>query len=94
MSQKYPDPFSTGGGSAFGINPSTNIQFIIPSDGRVLIRVHNCLGQIVATPFEGEAKAGQYQTVQIEGTSLSSGVYFYSIEHKGQRITKQMVLIK
>jgi hypothetical protein len=82
--QNYPNPF----------NPSTKIQFIVPSDGHVRIRVYNCLGQIVATPYEGEAKAGQYQTVQIDGTSLSSGVYFYSVEHKGQLIAKRMVLIK
>jgi hypothetical protein len=84
VSQNYPNPF----------NPSTKIQFIVPSDGHVRIRVYNCLGQIVATPFEGEVKAGQYQTVQIDGTNLSSGVYFYSIEHGGQRIAKQMVLVK
>jgi hypothetical protein len=84
VSQNYPNPF----------NPSTKIQFVVPSDGHVRIRVCNCLGQIVATPFDGEAKAGQYQAVQIDGTSLSSGVYFYSVEHRGQRITKQMVLIK
>jgi hypothetical protein len=84
VTQNYPNPF----------NPSTKIQFIVPSDGHVRIRVYNCLGQIVATPYEGEAKAGQYQTVQIDGTSLSSGVYFYSVEHKGQLIAKRMVLIK
>jgi hypothetical protein len=84
LSQNYPNPF----------NPSTKIQFVVSSDDHVRIRVYNCLGQIVATPFEGEAKAGQFQTVQIDGASLSSGVYFYCIEHKGQRITKQMVLIK
>jgi hypothetical protein len=82
--QNYPNPF----------NPSTKIQFIVPSDGHVRIRVYNCLGQIVATPFESEAKAGQYQAVQINSSSLSSGVYFYSVEHRGQRITKQMVVIK
>lgn len=84
VSQNYPNPF----------NPSTKIQFVVPSDGHVRIRVYNCLGQIVATPFEGEAKAGQYQTAQIDGTSLSSGVYFYSVEHRGQRIARQMVVIK
>jgi hypothetical protein len=84
LGQNYPNPF----------NPSTQIQFVVPSDGHVRIRVYNCLGQIVATPFEGEAKSGHYQTVQIDGTSLRSGVYFYCIEHRGQRITKQMVLIK
>jgi hypothetical protein len=84
VSQNYPNPF----------NPSTKIQFAVPSDGRVRIRVYNCLGQIVATPFEGEAKAGQYQTVQINSLSLSSGIYFYSVEHRGQLIAKRMVLIK
>jgi hypothetical protein len=82
--QNYPNPF----------NPSTKIQFVVPSDGHVRIRVYNCLGQIVATPFEGEVKADRYQTVQIDGTSLSSGIYFYSVEHRGQRIAKRMVLIK
>jgi hypothetical protein len=84
VSQNYPNPF----------NPSTKITFVVPSDGYVRIRVYNCLGQIIAVPFEGEAKAGRYQTVQIDGTSLSSGVYFYCIEHRGQRIMKRMALVK
>jgi hypothetical protein len=82
--QNYPNPF----------NPTTKIQFTVPSNGYARVRIYNCLGQIVAVPFEGEAKAGRFQTVQIDGTSLSSGVYFYSVEHKGQLIAKQMVLIK
>jgi hypothetical protein len=82
--QNYPNPF----------NPTTKIQFTVPSNGFARVRIYNCLGQIVAVPFEGEAKADRFQTVQIDGTSLSSGVYFYCIEHRGQRIAKQMVLIK
>jgi hypothetical protein len=84
VSQNYPNPF----------NPSTKIKFVVPTDGHVRIRVYNCLGQIVTTPFEGDVKASQYQTVGIDGTRLSSGVFFYSIEHRCQQITKRMVLIK
>jgi hypothetical protein len=33
LSQNYPNPFSAGGGSAFGGNPTTTIRFSFPSQG-------------------------------------------------------------
>ncbi len=84
VSQNYPNPF----------NPTTTIQFIVPKDGHVHVRIHNSLGQQVATAFDGEATAGRSHMTQIDGSGLSSGVYFYVVEYCGQRITKSVMLIK
>ena len=46
----YPNPF----------NPSTKVQFTVPENGDVRLRVYNVIGQEVATLFEGAAEAGVF----------------------------------
>ena len=84
LSQNYPDPF----------NPSTIIQFTIPSNGRAVLKVFNILGQEVATLFNDEAVAGVNHQVQFSGSNLASGVYFSRLEFGGKMQVKKMVLLK
>ena len=84
LSQNYPDPF----------NPSTIIQFTIPSNGRAVLKVFNLLGQEVATLFDGEALAGTNHQVQFNGSNLASGIYFSRLEFGGKMQVKKMLLLK
>ncbi len=84
LAQNYPDPF----------NPSTIIQFTVPSDGRAVLRVFNVLGQEVATLYNDEAAAGVVHQVQFNGSNLASGIYFSRLESGGNMQVKKMLLLK
>jgi photosystem II stability/assembly factor-like uncharacterized protein len=81
--QNYPNPF----------NPTTNIKYAIPKDGFVTIKIYDLLGREINKIVSETQKAGFY-TVQFNGASLSSGVYFYRIKSGSFVQTKKMVLIK
>ncbi len=87
LSQNYPNPF----------NPSTKIDFSLPLDSRVNIILYDITGREVKTLVNDSRKAGYY-TVQMDGSMLSSGTYFYRIITKsaGQDfvMTKKMMLVK
>ena len=84
LSQNYPDPF----------NPTTTIQFTVPSDGRAMLKVFNTLGQTVATLFDGVATAGEYHQATFDASGLSSGIYFARLEFGGKMLVKKMLLLK
>ena len=87
LSQNYPNPF----------NPVTKIDFEIPQDSKVSMKVYDITGKEVATLFEGIKSAG-FHTVEFNGSNLSTGIYFYRLiaSSNGQEtvITKKMNLIK
>lgn len=79
----YPNPF----------NPSTQIQYSIPRNGHVLLKIYNLLGQEVATLFEGTQNSGTY-TATFDGSKFSSGVYFYRLQADKFVETKKLMLMK
>jgi hypothetical protein len=81
--QNYPNPF----------NPSTQIEYCIPKDGLVTLKVYNILGQEVTTLVNQRQKAGDY-TVNFNGSRLASGVYMYRIQSDSFSLTKKMILLK
>ena len=83
LSQNYPNPF----------NPSTKIGFAIPSNGLVTIKVYDVSGREVTTLVNERLNAGIY-SVDFDGGSLASGLYFYTLETAGHRETKKMILLK
>jgi len=83
LSQNYPNPF----------NPSTQINFSIPKQTRVTLKVFNVLGQEVATLVDGVLTAGQH-TATFQATQFASGVYFYSIKAGDFASTRKMMLVK
>ena len=84
LSQNYPNPF----------NPTTTIEFTLPQDGRVVLKIYDLLGREVATLFEGEAKAGYYQKVTFDAGKVGSGVYIARLEYDGNQLLRKMLLMK
>ena len=83
LKQNFPNPF----------NPTTNIQFDLPNDVFVKIKVYDVLGKEVANLVNEYKMAGSY-IVSFNGSHLSSGIYFYKIEAGTFTDIKRMVLVK
>ena len=79
----YPNPF----------NPSTNISFTIPAQGKVTVTIYNALGQEVAVLADRSFNQGMH-TLTWNAENASSGLYIYSIDFNGARISKKMTLLK
>jgi hypothetical protein len=88
LHQNFPNPF----------NPSTEIRFDIPTARTVQLRVYNQLGQTVRTLVDNRMKAGSYRIKwdgkTEAGSSVSSGVYFYSLEAGDYSQIRKMTLVK
>lgn len=84
ISQNYPNPS----------NPKSKIDFQIPFDSKITIKVYDEVGKEVTTIINESRVAGFY-TTEFDGTNLASGVYFYRIfaEGSGQKFTKTMKMI-
>ena len=88
LAQNFPNPF----------NPSTKINFSIPTNGYVTLKVYNTIGQEVNNLVNGKMNKGVYET-EFSGSNLNSGVYFYTLRFTnsdGQFFsdTKKLLLIK
>lgn len=83
LSQNYPNPF----------NPNTKIDFSIPKNSLVSIKIYDVLGKEVAVLVNKDFKIGSY-TVDFNASTLTSGVYFYKITAGDYTDTKKLVLVK
>jgi len=83
LGQNYPNPF----------NPNTKIDFSIPKNSLVTIKVYDVLGKEVAVLVNKNLTIGSY-TVDFNASSLTSGVYFYTISAGEFTETKKLVLVK
>ena len=72
LAQNYPNPF----------NPSTKIDFSIPVDSKVMLKVYNVLGEEVTSLLNSNISAGNY-SIDFNASNLNSGVYFYRLEASG-----------
>ncbi|MGV8017984.1 MAG: T9SS type A sorting domain-containing protein [Ignavibacteria bacterium] len=94
LKQNYPNPF----------NPSTTIEFSIPKDSYVTIKIIDMTGRTVfVAAYEFLLYAGihKFKIEWFEKLKLSSGIYFYRMEakdkSKGNLVfteTRKMVYIK
>lgn len=84
LKQNYPNPF----------NPETVVKFSVGKASQIKISVYNLLGGLVDVMISGNYPPGEYET-KWNASSLSGGVYFYSLKADGVTIdSKKMMLIK
>jgi hypothetical protein len=81
--QNYPNPF----------NPTTIINYSIPKESFVTIKVYDLLGRELTTLVSEEKNAGEY-SVKFNGSKLASGVYLYRMQAGNFIQTKKLVLIR
>lgn len=83
LSQNYPNPF----------NPSTTIEYSIPKDANVTLKIFDVLGKEVSTLENSQKSAGTY-IINWNASNFSSGIYFYRITAGEFTETKKMFLVK
>jgi len=87
LSQNYPNPF----------NPSTKVDYSLPFDSKVDIRIFDMTGREVMV-LENATQTAGYHTLLFNASALSSGTYFYRIIANGgnQQFVKtlKMTLVK
>lgn len=91
--QNYPNPF----------NPETWLPYRLASDSPVTFRIYNAGGQLMRELDLGTQKAADYLTRETAaywdgknqvGETVSSGVYFYTIEAGAYEATRRMLILK
>jgi hypothetical protein len=84
LDQNYPNPF----------NPSTKIQYNLPDNSFVSLKVYNAIGQQVASLVNGIVPAGTHE-VLFDASGFNSGVYFYTLKTGNNFVqTRKMILMK
>jgi hypothetical protein len=83
LSQNYPNPF----------NPTTKIRFNVANDGLISIKLYNLLGQEVKILLNEFKEKGIYE-VDLDASSLSSGIYFYRLHAGNYTAVKKLQLLK
>ncbi len=84
LSQNYPNPF----------NPSTVIKYKVQKSSYVTLKVYDMLGREVETLVDKNLLPGNYTAIFKLSSSLSSGVYFYTLRAGDFEETKKMILMK
>ena len=83
LKQNYPNPF----------NPNTIIEYNINKNSAVKVVIFDILGKEIKTLVDTKQTPGSYK-VNLQGSNLSSGTYFYSLIVDGMAETKKMILVK
>jgi len=84
VSQNYPNPF----------NPFTRIDYALPVEGNVTLKIYNILGQEVQTILNNKYNHAGKHSVIINATNLASGIYFYRFQVNDFSRMLKMVLLK
>lgn len=89
LSQSYPNPF----------NPSTTIQFDVPRFSLVTVKIYDVLGREITTLLSNAEYVPGTYNVRFDGSSLASGVYFYSLRARASggvifEDVKKMIFMK
>ena len=83
LEQNSPNPF----------NPSTIINYQIPNNGIVSLKVYDILGREVMTLVNEVKMPGKY-SVRFDASNLTSGIYIYQLKTNGFTSIKKMILAK
>jgi hypothetical protein len=88
LRQNYPNPF----------NPTTTIEFDLPNQSRVTLKIYDMLGREVRTLIDDDKPEGFHRVVWDArndfGLAVASGVYLYRITAGEFSESKRMVLIR
>jgi len=84
----FPNPF----------NPETQIDYKLPEENCVLIRVYNVLGKLVQTLVDEKQMQGRYHVLwdgtDLSGVQQASGLYIIQLQAGSFRAMKKITLLR
>ncbi len=84
----YPNPF----------NPSTTIEFTIPSSQKTSVAIYDILGREIRTLYNKQLNGGSHSVVwdgkDNTGSIVNSGIYIYRIKTADKTLAGKMILQK
>jgi hypothetical protein len=83
LGQNHPNPFTQ----------SSSVDYSLPSSGKVRITITDVLGREIAVPVNGLKPAGTHQFT-IKQAAFVPGIYYYTLDFDGEKITRKMVVNK
>jgi hypothetical protein len=83
LGQNYPNPF----------NPTTTIRFGLKKPSKVLLTLFDTLGQTVLILADKYYDSGIHELV-LDGSELSSGVYYYEMSTDAFTAVKKCLILK
>ncbi len=84
LRQNYPNPF----------NPSTQIQFELPENSSVSLKIYSMLGEEVATLINDINFDSGIHKVEWRPDNLSSGIYIYRLVANSHESNKEFSMVK
>jgi hypothetical protein len=82
LGQNIPNPATT----------QTVVNYQVPTEGTVVFTLTTVTGQVIYTTTQ-EVEAGR-NSVEFNTENLAAGIYFYTMDFNGQRLTKKMTIRK
>ncbi len=82
LHQNYPNPF----------NSTTRIEFEIPTNSFVTLKIYDVLGRHLFTLVEGELNKGFYE-FSFDAKEIPSGTYFYRLTSDNMSLLNKMLLL-
>lgn len=83
LMQNYPNPF----------NPSTCIDYAVPEECLISVKIYNMLGREVSILVHEQKLPGEY-TIEWFTGDLPSGIYLIQLEAKNYCLTKKVLLTR
>jgi hypothetical protein len=83
LSQNYPNPS----------NPVSKIDYNLPVNTKVSLKVYDIMGREVTT-LVNEFKPAGYYTATFDGSNLATGIYIYKLKAEDFEQVKKLALVK
>ncbi len=84
LDNAYPNPF----------NPQTTINFAVAKTQNVQMQLYDTTGRLVMTLFDGISVENETQTVRVDGSTLTSGMYIARLIGENFQATQKLMLVK
>lgn len=83
LHQNYPNPF----------NPNTTIEYQLPKQAHITIKIYDVLGREAAVAVDGIQQAG-YHKINFNASGLTSGIYYYKLTADEFTAVKKMIILR